>query len=67
MSDALDNLKPCPICGMPMMISWEGLYCPPCDYTYLQQHGETLIQTAEHYNADYERIVQELIEGGERP
>ena len=58
--DALDDLKPCPICGKQMMISWEGLYCPPCDYTYYQEDNETIVQTAERFNANRDNIAREI-------
>ena len=60
MSDALDNLKTCPMCGGTMMFSIEGLYCPPCDYLYCQEENETLVQTAERFNADRDNIAREI-------
>ena len=58
--DALEHLEPCPICGKPMMISIDGLYCPPCNYTYFQEDNETLVHTAERFNADRDNIAREI-------
>lgn len=64
--DALDMLKPCPICNGPMLLSVEGLYCSPCRYTYYQEDGESIVSTAERFNADWEDIVRDLAEEAER-
>ena len=60
MKDALDDLAPCPDCGGEMKIVIEGLYCPRCDYLYCQEDGETLVETAEHFNADRDDIAREI-------
>ena len=59
-NDALDNLEPCPKCGGEMKLAYEGLYCPACEYLYCQEENETLVQTAEHFNADRDNIAREI-------
>ena len=60
MTDALDLLQHCPICGRTMLITLDGLICPPCNFLYESKVGESLLQTCERYNADYETIRTEI-------
>ena len=63
MADALDLLQPCPICGRTMLITLNGLICPPCDYWFCSEEGESLLQTCERYNEEYETIRADLKKG----
>lgn len=64
MTDALDNIARCPGCEGIIFMTIEGLYCPRCNYLYCQEEGESIIETAERFNADRDEIAREM-RGGE--